>query len=315
MQKRVIEWKERSFHFYRYVDRKLFGVPSIIFDSIQHFIRSRGPEAAASMAYYVIFSLFPLLLAIIAIAGFFLESTRVQVQVLNLVELILPVGRSLVVDIIQEVLDARGASGLIGAIGLVWAASGAFNTLFRNVNRAWRRAEPLSALKGRLFAMTMIILLVFLMVLIRYLSAMINLLPQLSHLLGENGALYDSFLWILISNLIPLVLTFLIFLAIYRWIPNTKVRWSEAFWGALLVALALELTTVIFSWFLGTGLVQYQLVYGSLGALIALMFWIYLNSMVIFYGAHLTAAIARSRRPEGPAVKPIKEAGEAARWQ
>jgi membrane protein len=314
MQKKIDLLKERGEVLYHKLDKRMGGVPSILYDSFMHFSRVRGPEAAASMSYYAIFSLFPLLLAVIAIGSFFLESARLQEQVLYMVEVILPVGRGIIIDNITEVLEARTAFGITGAVGLLWAASAAFTTLFRNINRAWMRAEPLNVLKSRLVAMTLIVVLVVLMLFVRYASALINILPNIAELLGEESEFYDSLAWIFISNFVPLFLTFSIFLILFRWIPNTRVLWSEAFWGALLAALAWELTTIVFTWVLSVGLLQYQLVYGSLGTMIALMFWIYLNSFILIFSAHLTSAIARHNRPESEDVTPTKEAEEAAQW-
>jgi membrane protein len=68
-----------------------------------------------------------------------------------------------------------------------------------------------------------------------------------------------------------------------------------AFWGALVAAVAWELVTDAFTWVLSSGLIHYELVYGSLGAIIALLFWIYLISWILLYGAYLTAAIDESK--------------------
>lgn len=282
---------------YTRADRLSGGVLGVFHDSFQRFTKLRGAEAAASMAYYTIFSLFPFLLFLVAIGSFFLESERVQDQVLQIINLALPVGRDLVTENIREVFEERGALGWVGGIGLLWSASAAFTTLFRNINRAWLRAGPLSTLKSRMIAVALIVGLVVLLLAIRFSSALINLLPVVSDLLGENGQFFETFLWTLLSSILPMFLTFLIFLALYRWIPNTRVRWTEAFWAALLAAVAWEVTTNVFTWYLSSGLVNYRLVYGSLGTMIALLFWIYLNSVIVIYCAHLSAAIARKLRP------------------
>jgi membrane protein len=91
--------------------------------------------------------------------------------------------------------------------------------------------------------------------------------------------------------MIPWLLTFLLFQGLYRWIPNTEVKWSEAFWGALFATTAWEVTKSGFKWYISSGLASQQLVYGSLGAVIALLLWIYLSSLIMLLGAHLTAAI------------------------
>jgi membrane protein len=83
------------------------------------------------------------------------------------------------------------------------------------------------------------------------------------------------------------------FLALYRWTPSTEVRWKGAIAGALTAALAWELVKGGFTWYLRSGLVRYELVYGSLGTVAALLFWIYISSTITLFGAHLSAAVGR----------------------
>ncbi len=83
---------------------------------------------------------------------------------------------------------------------------------------------------------------------------------------------------------------------LYRWVPKTKVRWSEAFGGAIFAVIAEWAATSVFSWYLSSGLSRYNLVYGSLGALISFMTLIYIINLIVLFGAHLSAAIARHKR-------------------
>jgi membrane protein len=94
----------------------------------------------------------------------------------------------------------------------------------------------------------------------------------------------------------PRVFTFFALWGLYRWVPNTEVKWSEALWGASVATLAWEIATNGFTWYLSSGIVQYELLYGSLGAIVALMLWIYIISLITLFGAHLSAAIARQTR-------------------
>jgi len=95
--------------------------------------------------------------------------------------------------------------------------------------------------------------------------------------------------------------------SLYRWIPNTEVKWSQAFWGALVATLGWEIATQTFTWYLTSGMARYQLVYGSLGTVVALMFWIYLSSLITFYGAHLSAAVTQHSKNGGQGAKKEKK--------
>jgi membrane protein len=83
-------------------------------------------------------------------------------------------------------------------------------------------------------------------------------------------------------------------------IPSAKVNGWAAFWGSLVASLAWGLTTTGFSWYLSSGLARYDLIYGSLGAIMAFLTWVYLSALIILLGAYLTEAIdyrAISRQP------------------
>ena len=99
-------------------------------------------------------------------------------------------------------------------------------------------------------------------------------------------------LWAVVARALAWAITMVLFLLLYRWVPNTKVRWSSAFWAALIVATVWEILKAGFVWYLGTGLPEYELVYGSLATVVALLLWVYLSSLLVLFGAHLTAAIA-----------------------
>jgi membrane protein len=132
-------------------------------------------------------------------------------------------------------------------------------------------------------------------------STILNVLSRFRVPLVDIESLYGTPVWTVISDLLPLFFIFFLFLALYRWVPSAEVKWSAALWAALVVAVAWELAADAFAWYVGSGLARYRIVYGSLGAVVALMFWIYLSSWIIIFGAHLGAAIVR-RAGEGKTV-------------
>jgi YihY family inner membrane protein len=105
-----------------------------------------------------------------------------------------------------------------------------------------------------------------------------------------------SNLWELIVRLTPYLISFILFFCLYYFVPNARVRGVEAFWGALAVTLVWRLAVVGFAWIFNQGFVNYQLLYGSLAALVSGIIWIYIGSLIILFGAHLSAAIAVQTR-------------------
>jgi membrane protein len=79
-------------------------------------------------------------------------------------------------------------------------------------------------------------------------------------------------------------------------VPKAKVKWKEAFWGSLFSALGLMLVNRGFTFYLSSGLSRYQLIYGTLGAVVALMTWIYISSLILILGAHLCSAVSKDQK-------------------
>jgi membrane protein len=280
---------------YRQVNSLSRGRLDTVRRALESFGEMRSAQSAAGMAYYAFFSLFPLTLFLVAVTSaiFVRDRQRAVEQVITLIRQAVPVAPGLIRDNIEQVLKARGAIGLIGAVGTLWSATGFFSILSGNINRAWPKAQPRNFFQQRLVALIMIAVLIVLLSLSLGSTAILNFLP-----LGQIPVLQDlllpgGLLRRILTTLVPWLFAFLLFLALYRWTPNTRVPWRAAGWAALIVSIVWQLAATAFAWYVGSGLARYQLVYGSLGTIIALLFWIYLASWFTLFGAHLSVAIAR----------------------
>jgi membrane protein len=282
--------------FYQRLNRVTGGVPRTLRATFESFGDARAGEAAAGMAYYALFSLFPLTLSLVAIASFVLEREQAVQQTIRLIRQAFPVSQSLIVENIQEVLELRGPLGLIGLIGTLWSASGFFTILTRNVNRAWPGATQRSFWVRRLIALAMIAILFGLLIVSLVATTVLNVISQLQIPLLDSSMIYETPLWPIISTLIPWLPLFILFVALYRWVPNTQVPRSAALLPAFVVSAVWQIGAAIFAWYVSSGLAPYHVIYGSLGTIIALIFWIYLSSWLILIGAHLSATIARNDR-------------------
>ena len=258
--------------------------------AITTFSNTRASQAAASLAYYAIFSLFPLMLVLIAGGSYFLDSQQVYQTVTRFIQDAIPVSPQLIEENLKQVLDARGAVGIIGLVTLLWSASGYFTSLAHNINLAWPDAPRRNFLEKRFVGLGMIGGLSGLLILSLALSWITTLIPFLNI---ENASFPSLKLWTWFSNLGSWLTIFLLFLALYCWVPTTNVRWSATFWGALSASIMWKAAAVGFSWYLGSGLGRYQLVYGSLEAIVALLFLIFILSLITLFGAHLCAASDR----------------------
>lgn len=282
------------------LDQMTGGAVTIFIHSIKSFSEAQAAEAAAGLAYYALFSIFPLLLFFVSLATSFLEDAAVQEIIARFVEESVPVYfQDLIKSNIEQVLAARGSVQLISMIGLLWAASAVFTVLTHNIDRAWHIALKRNFILRRLVGLGMIAAITIGLITLWIISTtLVNLLPvlEIPLLNGDSIQVYDTFVWRFFSRLIPWFLIFVTLLNLYHWVPRTNVMWREAAWGALLSSTGWEIAQRGFGWYLTSGFARYQLVYGSLGAMIAFMIWMYVTSLIVLYGAHISAAVAFNTR-------------------
>ena len=275
--------------FYQRANKMSGGVIEIIRVTFTRFGEERGSEAAASLAYYGFFSIFPMLLVFIVVGSFFVDAEMVQAQLIHLLQVV-PGAEDIVIENIEQVLRLRGSVTIIAVISLVWSATGVFNILAKNINRAFIRAEVPDFFKGRFLGFLMFMGLGFLMVLSLTASTIAGLIPVIRVPINDI-VLHETIFWRFGVTLTPVLINFLMFWAMYQWVPTVSVRRRAAVITGIIAAVALELLNNILSWLLRTGMIEYQLVYGSLGTIVALLFYVYLVATLVLIGAHLTASI------------------------
>ncbi|MBN1485814.1 MAG: YihY/virulence factor BrkB family protein [Chloroflexia bacterium] len=276
---------------YRRANRLSGGILDVLKETVRGVEQSRAVEAAASLTFYSIFSLFPLLLVAVVVVSNTLESEMIRRQVLEYMIGAFPISKELVAQNIQRLRDLREPVGLLALISLSWSATSAFSILTRSINRAWSNSQGHPFFKRRLVALGIIGLMAGLLLLSLASTTVLSLLPRWNVPVLGRIDLQDTLLWGLLSRLIPWLFSLLIFLGLYRWVPNIRVKWSAAAWAAFIAATAWQIATSGFTLYLGSRLARYELIYGSLWTIVVLMFWIYISSLITLFGAHLCAAI------------------------
>lgn len=259
------------------------------------FTRERGFESAAALSFYGLFSLFPLLVMLISGMSFFLESQAAQRQVLRTLFRFVPENaQPLIKQNIVSVLESRGSMSIAGLVGLLWAASGVFNGLARNLERAWPSGGLRNVIKRRAIAAAAVIILFVLLALlfalqsvIAYLATSIRL-PVGIPFLAEEGILTTSAIGVYLFAVLAVS-------SLYRWTPKAHVRWRHAAIGSFFAVTIGQLFTYLFGWYLSAGLGRYNLVYGSLSSILVFMFWMFCMNTVLLFGGHLSAQFERHR--------------------
>jgi membrane protein len=267
----------------------------VLWRAILGIDRARGLEASATMAFFALFSLFPLLLLLVVVGGTAFRTTLRSEQILDAAIRFLPVSQELIRGNIVSILESRGTVGVVGILGLLWASTSVFTTLIHNLNRAWPDARPRGIVHARFTAILQVLIVLVLLTSLLVAQTLLRL-PEQWRLTPVGAGLHLPFFASTPSRLIFSVSFVLTLVLLYWWVPKVRVRWREALGGAVVAGGAIHLATYLFLRYVDSGLARHNLIYGSLGTLLALMTWAYVTSLLILYGAHVSAAIATEMR-------------------
>ena len=272
------------------------------------FIDSDDLTYAASIAYYALLSLFPVLLLGLAILG----SVTADVAHRNTVLLFILQYFPSQFDFIARQLDdfQKNAVGLgtVGTIALIWGALGVFGAITTAVNYAWGVDKPRTFWKHKLVSLLMfgvaelVLLLALLLVSAselsgaRWFAVVVTRFPGLLILQSFAVRHATTLLFIVVVGLV------------YYFIPNAKVRFVDVWIGALVTGLLWKGALEAFSWYV-RDMSRFTRINGSIAIVVVFLVWVYTQAVILLYGVEFTAAYARLRRgrpddaPATPALR------------
>jgi membrane protein len=270
-------------------------------DVVNGWLDAGAFTLAASLAYYAIFSIAPLLLISIHLASLFLDRTAaVEGLTRELVGVIGPAGS----DAIKQMLDAadkaepQGWTGLVGIVVLLFAAAGFVGSLQDALDKIWdappRPGGVWSFLKNKLFSFSLVLAAAFLLLVSLVLStAMTALAGSFTSALGLPEGIVQAV--IATANFL---LSALIFAAIFKFVPSVPVTWRAAGAGGLFTAVLFGAGRFALAWYLGRE--AQASAYGAATSLVLLLIWIYYSAQILFLGAQFSQSFQRAGlRPRG----------------
>lgn len=275
----------------------------LLWNTGKKYFADNCPQLAAAITYYVIFSLFPLLIFVAGIVGLFLDaddqSTLVN-DILKEIPLNQGEGRTTVEDAVQA-LSGRNAPllSLIGLVGMLWSGSSMFGSIRRAMNVIYRDIDYHRPwFQQKIVDLAMVFgLAVFFIASVATTTALVVIRTR-SDDLGFIGRFSEDigFVWTIAEFAIPAVLSFIAFLVAYTLVPSRNRNLKNAFPGALVATLLFELVKYGFSFYV-TNFRNFDLVFGSLGAVATFMFWVYINAQILLLGAAIASVYAQVKEP------------------
>lgn len=239
---------------------------------------------SAQVSYYLILAFFPFLFFLINLLSFTPIPNRLLTSNLSL---ILPQGSALVVNnILVHTLEAKSTTILVlGMLGSLWAASRGMAAIIRGLNHSYGVKENRSFLKLILTALMSVIGLTgiiissfFMLVLGRIIGAYIF------DLVGAKTLFYS--VWTFLRYTLSLILMIVTFYLMYRYLPNRRLNFNHIIVGTLFTTFGWILGSLVFSYYINH-FGSYELIYGSLGGVFALIVWLYISTLIFLLGAEL----------------------------
>jgi len=271
--------------------------------------RDDAPRLGAALAYYTVFSIAPVLVISVALAGFFFGEEAARGHVVDQLRGLMGADGASVVQSAIERASLRGGAGLgataLSVLTLLLGASGAFGQLQYALNRIWNvegktGGGVLRAARERFLSFSMVLLIGFLLLVSLVVSALLAMLDEFVS--GRMEWLQPMLA--LVNLVVSLGVVTVLFAMMFKTLPDADVRWSDVWIGATVTALLFVVGKAAIGLYLGNSSVAS--VYGAAGSLVVVLLWVYYSAQILFLGAEFTQVFARWQRGGGKLPSPPK---------
>jgi membrane protein len=260
---------------------------SLAKEAVRAWSDDYAPSMGAALAYYTLFSIAPLLLIVIAVAGFAFGAEAARGEIFEQLSGLMGASGAQAIEDLLRSADRPGAGTLAmlaGVVTLLMGATAVFGELQNSLDRIWRAPARkqqqgwLNLVRSRLLSFGMILAIAFLLMVSLALSAVLSAI-------GE---------WRLLDTAASFALVTLLFAAIYKIIPRVRIAWRDVWVGAAVTAALFALGKFLIGLYLGKSSVASA--FGAAGSLVAVMVWVYYSAQIFLLGAEFTRLYAHARR-------------------
>ena len=262
--------------------------------NFNEFLDKNGPYMAAAIAFYALFSIFPLLLALVSVFGLFLGVENFRDRLVDALVTQVPVLKEsgdLILQVLNDITGRRAVNSILAVLGLLWISTGVFGSVRKSVNAIWgiKRTRPF--VQERLMDFALMFGASSILFASLYTTALLAFIQQNQSFMVFGAHASGSVVSRTVATVVPPLLSFGAFFVIYWWLPNIKIRARDAVPTAIGGALAFEAAKFSFVFYL-RNLGGPNDIYGAVGAVIILMAWVYVSAIILLVGAQLTARYA-----------------------
>ncbi len=254
-------------------------------------------KLSASLSYYTIFALPPLMIIIITLCGFFFGRDAVTGELYGQINGL--VGNDAAIQIQQaiknvELSESNMFATIFGIVMLLIGASGVFAEIQSSINFIWGlRAKPNKGIKkfifNRLMSFSMIASVGFLLLVSLIVNTLMDVLSDRLRTYFPEGTVY---LFYILNSLIVFAIIALLFAIIFKALPDGNIRWKDSFIGASCTAILFMIGKFAIGLYLGNS--DVASVYGAAGSIILILVWVYYSAIILYFGAEFTKVYAKA---------------------
>lgn len=282
--------------------------PSILKETFNAFMDDKGLKLSASLAYYTIFSLAPMLIVLLSIGGIFYGQDALQGKIFSQLNDFIGVDAAAQIQTTLQKLQLSGKStvaAVTGVITLIIGASGIFIEIQDSINQIWRvKAVPkkgwLKLIINRVLSLSMIASLGFILIVSLLINSLVLIFSDvLTRFLPEFTLIFIDVLNLGITFIVLMSL----FAIIYKVLPDVDISWKQVKAGAFFTAVLFMLGKYIIGLYIQFAAVGD--IYGAAGTVVVVAVWVYYSAAILFFGAEFTFAYAKVR---DDTIRPSKHA-------
>jgi len=281
MTRIVAQLWQRSTRSVQQLDERTHGWLMMLVNVIRETLKPDAVVTAAAIAYFAVFSLFPLTILSIYIASFYAGPLLDQQFIIQKLEFIAPALGHLLGQNIDEIIQTRGPVTSVALVGLIWSASTIFYILNQTLNKIWSNKPGRRVWKRR--GRAILFVLVFVGPALFFASFASSILIHLRTWVPNQFIPIGSGISLALAVLLDIAL----FILLYSILPHGVSTWRDILPGAMGAGFLWELAKKIFLSFISSYISVSNLVYGSVTTIIAFLVWAYLSGLIFLFGAYL----------------------------
>lgn len=270
-------------------------IVELLKETFQEWQKDEASRLAASLAYYTVFSLAPLLIIAIAVAGSFFGEEAARGEIVGQIQGLVGLEGAKAIEAAIDNSNQPEVSSIASTISVVvlfFGASGVFAELQEALNIIWGvKAKPgrgvASFIRKRILSFSAVLGIGFLLLVSLVVSAVLSALG--------NFMIYSipgiDLFWQSLNFVISFVVITFLFALMYKFLPDVKITWRDVLTGATITALLFTIGKFVLGLYLGKG--SFGSTYGAAGSLVIILAWVYYSAQILFFGAEFTQVYAK----------------------